>query len=611
MCGIAGSINFDIDQNTIFKALSHRGPDDQASFLGDTVALYHTRLAIQDVAGGAQPMEYQDCVLAYNGEIYNHQALRKKFNLDCRTESDTETLLHLYKKIGWDCLHELDGMFALALYDKTLKRLFLVRDRAGKKPLYFYRQGERLVFASELNALRDLLALEVDDDNINTYLRTGIFFQDQTPYQSVSELGQGTLLDIRIPNVDISEKKWWDIKDHYQNKSKLSLEDEVNKVESLLQSAVRSRLVSSDLEVGAFLSGGIDSGLICSIAASEVSNLKTFTVSFGGGYDEAPLAKSVADRYGTDHTEIRIDFGDLEDDIEGIIGNYGEPYADSSAVPSYYVSREAKKHVTVVLNGDGADELFAGYKRYVPYSKFNLFSSNPITTGLAKLATAVLPDPSEKQSYYNLAYRLAALASHTGAARYFSTTNDVFVGYEHLLGASSNQSRIDRDYAEIARKDNSSLQKLMMLDFEAQLGATLLPKMDIASMRHSLEARSPFLCKELLEYAPSIADNFKINGVTTKHLLRELARKRLPISVVEAPKRGFEIPLKQWVDGELNTIINDYLSPSNASIRAYLKPGTVDALLDGSLKLPLEKRAKMIWNLFTAEIWFQRVYLRS
>jgi len=611
MCGIAGSINHPLNLTQLNKDLSHRGPDEQASFNEDGLQLHHYRLSILDIAGGRQPMQFGHLTIIFNGEIYNHQEVRKKYGFICNTKSDTETILQAYLKLGSKCLDEFDGMFAIAIYDRKKNELFLARDRAGKKPLYYYSEGNKFAFASELNALRNQLPLQVDDTAIHQYLHAAYFFQSATPYKNVKELPAGCFAVVNLNELTTIITRWWDIHAFYLLKNKDDFETALNKTDNILHTAVKSRVESSDLEVGSFLSGGIDSGLVTAIASQYNKTLKTFTVSFEGEYNEAPLAKLVADRYGTKHHEIEIKFDHLLDDVEDIVSNYGEPFFDSSSIPSYYVSREAKKHLTVILNGDGGDELFGGYRRYVPFAKYDFFKPGFLVKGLTKMAFPFLPLSHSKQSIYNYLYRLVDFARKGGLDTYMSSTLDVFAGYEHqLLGNKSEILKYTRESFE--RINNSTLsgaQKMLNMDFDHILASNLLVKMDIATMTHSLEGRSPLLCKDLLEYVPSLKDEYKIKGKQTKYILRKLAEKYLPEELINQPKRGFEIPLKKWVDGELNELIASYLLSPNAYSKNFVQPGFINSLWERKIKTGDEKRAKMIWTLFALEVWHKKCYL--
>jgi asparagine synthase (glutamine-hydrolysing) len=612
MCGLAGSIHHHLDIPRLTSDLFHRGPDEQNTFRENDIILHHNRLSILDIAGGKQPMHYQHLSIIYNGEIYNNQDIRKKYGFKCTTNSDTEIILHAYAKLGAACLADFDGMFAIAIYDRNKNELFLARDRAGKKSLYYYADGKSFVFASELNALRHQLPLEIDDNCIRQYLSVAYFFRQSTPYKNVRELPAGSFAMIAAKDLAIKEERWWNITSFYKSKSEDDFETALQKTDEFLHASVKRRIESSDLEVGSFLSGGIDSGLVTAIGTSYNYNLKTFTVSLEGEYDEAPLAKLIAERYHTRHSEIKISFDHLLEDVENIIANYGEPFFDSSAIPSYYVSREAKKHLTVILNGDGGDELFGGYRRYVPFSKYDFFKKSFLIKTMAAGLHMVLPVSHNKKSKHNYIYRLIDFTRKKGIHTYFSSCLDVFEGYEkYLIGDDAVLSSIQEYFDEINQSSLSGLQKILNLDFDHILACNLLVKMDIATMAHSLEGRSPLLSKELLQYIPSLPDNYKVRGSQTKHLLRKMAEKYLPAKLINQPKRGFEIPLKKWIDGELKNMIASYILSPNAYSKNFVKPGFIEKLWDRKIKTGDEKRAKMIWTLFALDVWYKKCYLSN
>jgi asparagine synthase (glutamine-hydrolysing) len=611
MCGIAGAVNSNFSYQQVIRNMGHRGPDEHDGYQNKNVNFFHLRLSILDIACGKQPMHLSDkYTIIFNGEIYNHAELRKQFNLIGNTSSDTETLLLLYERFGSDFLQYLDGMFAFVIHDKIKNELFIARDRAGKKPFYYFFDQKKFVFASELNCLKGMVPLEIESANFYQYLRLGSFYRQFTPYKNVTELRAGTFLIVDCDTLSIKETRWWNINDFYQKQSNDSFQESLQKTDDLLHLSVKRRFESSDLEVGSFLSGGIDSGVVTAIAGEYNKNLKTFTVSFEGEYDEAPLAKLVAEKYKTHHTEIKISFKNLKNDLEKILCNYGEPFFDSSAIPSYYVSKEAKKYVTVILNGDGADELFGGYRRYVPFARYDFFRENILVKKSASFFKHALPASNNKKSLYNYLYRLASLASHSGLEIYLSAGVDIFEDYEQCIidHGSDYLQTVKQDFDKIANSNLSGLKKIMNLDFDANLFSDLLVKMDIATMANSQEGRSAFLSKELLEYIPSLPDNFKIKGKTTKFMLRQLATKYLPASLINQPKRGFEIPLKKWMDTELKELVFDYLSSSNNFYKNFVKETFVQDLLNNKIKIADEKRAKMLWTLLSLEVWHKKVY---
>lgn len=614
MCGIAGAVNFKLTYPLIDDLMLHRGPDEQNNYVHGNVDLYHLRLSILDISGGGQPMHLDErYTIIFNGEIYNHQEIRKQYGLLGRTASDTETILLLYREYGPAFLNWLDGMFAFAIYDRQERLIFLARDRAGKKPLYYYADGEKFIFASELNCLKGLLSLGMNRQHLYHYLRLGSFYKDLTPYKNVHGLPAGHYLLVDCSSLNIELKCWWAIDRFYELSNSDNLAESLEKVDAFLHTAVKRRVESSDLEVGSFLSGGIDSGLVTAIASEYNPSIKTYTVSFEGTYDESALARTVAERYHTDHTEIAIHFDALKHDLETILTNYGEPFFDSSAIPSYYVSAAARKYLTVILNGDGADELFGGYRRYVPFSQYDFFRTNSLVKSSASFIRKMMPAAHSKQSSYNYMYRLASLASKENLEIYLSAGVDIMEDYDQFIISPPydylDQMRDDLD--RILRSRTSGLKKLMNMDFNTTLVSQLLVKMDIASMANSLEGRSPFLCKELLEYAPSMSDTHKISGSTTKYLLRQLAKRYLPPILIGQPKRGFEVPLKRWVQSELKEIVWDYVGSPTALSRELVEGDFIDSLLNNDKRVPGEKRAKMLWTLMSMEIWYKKNYLSA
>ncbi len=596
MCGIAGGVNVQIDSQRLKSDLGHRGPDAFGSYIDNRVELYHTRLAIQDIVGGSQPMERNGCVIVFNGEIYNHLRLRKRYLSDYsfQSRSDTETLLALYIKHEEKMFEDIDGMFAFAIYDRRKERLFFAVDRAGKKPLYLYREKNRLFFASELVALRAQIDPAINEDAIYAYLRLGFFPRTVSAYQGVERLEGGSWLAINLRDFSESRGRYFDIESLYKSsKKKLSFDMALEHLDRVLERSVKERMLSSEREVGAFLSGGIDSSLIVAKASAYTKKLKTFTVAFEGAYDESNLAKLTAQRYDTEHRTIHISMN-LKEDVEKILRLYGQPFMDSSAVPSWYVSRAAKEYVTVILNGDGADELFGGYRRYVPLANDWLRFAKPFSALLH-----LLPPPSNKISKYNYLYRLLAMAKKEGIDFYISATSDIFEDIYHFKEKNIYLEQVDR---MVRSCPLSNLEKMLCLDFKLILFSDLLVKMDIATMAHSLEARSPFLSKWMLELASQIAKEEKIKGVKTKYILRELARRYLPSPLISQPKRGFEVPLRQWIEHDLKEPLYDRLA-HGAYSESYIERSFIDRLLDNDPTIPPEKRAKMLWALYSLEVW--------
>lgn len=607
MCGIFGAINYSLEanQDVIFSSLRHRGPEYQGYKKIDNIELCHARLAIQELNElGQQPMEHNGLHIVFNGEIYNHQELRAKYQIQHKSSSDTMTILLLYDKLGMDMLHEFDGMFAFCLYDTNSQKVYFSRDRAGKKPLYLWRNDKEVVFSSELNALRKVLPLTINKNAISDYLYLGYNYQNITPYENVKELSGGLYIELDLHTLKQKEVRWFDVENYYRQQSSISKQEALAQLDAHLHAAVKRRIVSSDLDVGAFLSGGIDSGLITAVASHYNKKLKTFTVRMPGAYDESQLAELVSQQYGTNHHTIDISFDNLQNDFVKIVSNYGEPFFDSSAIPSYYVSKAAKEQITVVLNGDGADELFGGYRRYVPFQYLNFFDVNSPLKKAVGLLTRVLPVAHEKKSKYNFVYRLAQLASYkTQLQVYNASTTDLLVGYEDRFLKPPVLTEVSQMLIEVNKMPISSLSKVLLADYNALLFSDLLPKMDIATMAHSLEGRSPFLSKEMLTFAPTLPDVLKVKGTTTKVLLRTLAEKYLPQELIHQPKRGFEIPLKSWMEKELRPILEDAIYAANPFYTEFIEPSFVKELFEKKLNLSDERRAKILYSILCLEVW--------
>lgn len=594
MCGIAGSINFKLDLDSLKKSLYHRGPDEQSFYEYSNVSLFHSRLSIQDMTNGHQPYHYGDYSIIFNGEIYNHLELRKELKeFEFSTNSDTETLLKLYIKYKQLMFEKLDGMFAFCILDKKENKIILSKDRVGKKPLYLYLKEDKIVFASELNTIKDQIKdLKINENAIESYLRCGFFFQEFTAYEDIKNLKAGYSYEIDISTFEIKEKQYFNLEEYYNKTSPLSFKESLETLDSILHKSIKNRIESSDLEVGAFLSGGIDSSLIVAIATQYIDNLKTFTVSFEGSYDESSLAQLTANKYNTNHHKISISL-DLKNDIEKILLNYGQPFMDSSAIPSYYVSKEAKKYVTVILNGDGADELFGGYRRYVP-------SANGILdmVSIFSFLTTIMPKPHNKKSLYNYFFRLLKMSDKKDLDFYLSSTTDIFED-EYTF----NSNNIFEEMNKFIRNTSlNSLSKMLYLDANNLLFSDLLVKMDIATMANSIEGRSPFMSKYMLEFAPTLKNQYKIKGKKTKYILRELSKKYLSTELISQPKRGFEVPLKKWVENDLKENIFDYLS-NNSYSSNFIEQNFIDKVLNKEINISDEKRAKMLWSMYCLEIW--------
>lgn len=609
MCGIFGTLNRPIHKPAQpFGDLNHRGPDGRGILSAGPLSLLHTRLAIQELgSGGQQPMQRGRWILAFNGEIYNHCELRRRYGLLlCQSASDTETLLHLWDQIGVAMLPELDGMFALVVFDTVTQRLWLARDRFGEKPLYVWQSGAELVFCSELCALQRHVALSMNRAALSRYCRLGYFFRDETPYESLRQVRPGHVECLEAQTLTKTETCW--VPERTMFRSVAKKEVSLSQLDQAITQSVRQRIDTADREVGVLLSGGIDSGLITAIAAQYRPGIRTFTMSFSDGlYDETPLAKLVANQYKTRHTAVRIGTQRLADEVLAILPRYGEPFMDSSALPSYWVAKAAREHVPVVLTGDGADELFGGYRRYAA-ARLGLFQLPKIASHVWRSLHPLLPHPAHKQSAYSHLYRLSSMAQQSGARRYLAITTDVFGGYESALIDPAPLAELEELMGQT--HSLSGLQQVQSLDMDLLLPGDLLKKIDIATMAHSLEARNPFLGHEVAQLAFSLPDAQKISyvkGLKTKILLRQLAEKYLPAGLAFQPKRGFEVPLRQWLDGPLRSLTYDYLARPRL-MDSLVEPAFIQQLLQQGHQFPPEKRAKLLWMMLSIEIWHRNLF---
>ncbi|MDR3347348.1 MAG: asparagine synthase (glutamine-hydrolyzing) [Helicobacteraceae bacterium] len=594
MCGIAGFVGASDPKRAaaLLKALAHRGPDDQGTLECSHLTLVHRRLSILDLANGHQPMERGHFAIVFNGEIYNHQALRKTLKTEFKTRSDTETLLALYEARGKDMLPMLDGMFAFAIFDAKEHTLLLGRDRYGKKPLYYsFKNG--FMFASEINALKAIGRFDMKEESIEAFLRFGFIPFEHTAYEDMYELNAASYMRVNLADMSVDHGRYVDFTALSQTRN-MNENEALEATKEALQQAIKDRIESSDVEVGAFLSGGIDSSLISSYAIKHKADLKTFTVSFSGAFDESTEAEQTARQIGSNHQTIRIE-ANLQEDIDQILSAYGEPFADSSCVPSWYVAKAARKVVKVVLNGDGADELFGGYRRYVPL-RHHLFSIAAPFSPLTKL----LPSPNDKMSGYNYLYRLLESSAQKTPLLFWLKTRVNILTDRPRGNAIFDQAL---DMLNDLKGCCSSLQTALAADRALLLAGDLLVKMDIATMAHSLEGRSPFLSRELSLLAPSLSDRLKVRGLQTKYILRSLARQELGDRVANAPKRGFEVPLRSWVEGELKEIIFDRVLSPRALWRGFEGSEEAMEIINGSGGM--ERRARVLWTLFALETWHE------
>jgi asparagine synthase (glutamine-hydrolysing) len=600
MCGIFGTIGTldGVQRENVKNALQHRGPDGQYFEEIEGITFFHARLSIIDVAGGNQPFETDKVVIVFNGEIYNYKELMQAHGLQMKTASDTEVIVHLYEKMGTACFQELDGMFALALYDKQEKKIFLVRDRVGKKPLY-YSQKNGFAFGSEYIAITSCFpGHQINEQHVKWHLQKGFVAGENTVYQDIFEVLPGHVYCYNLHDKTIHKNQYWNFENFFEVPKIKDKNTALYQLDILFEKAVSKRVLASDFEVGAFLSGGIDSSLVCALAVKTNPNLKTFTVKMKDGFDESATAALIAKQLKTTHHELYIDYDSLADDYEKILTAYGEPIVDESIVPSYYVSKAASEHLRVILNGDGGDEFFGGYRRYSLYKNYNkLKAFSAVSGSFSKLLTT-----SDKNSVLAKLNRLSDFFSLKGEEQYFSASTDLFFDAPGFSGEKDSNYRSQNSFSS---QIFDTVERTMLTDFHGILPKVLFKKMDIATMQNGLEGRSPFIDKSLIEWSASLDTNLKINGFTSKYLLRELNKKYIDGAVYKLPKKGFEISVKDMLNHQLRELYQDYLHSSNPYYANFIDKKYIQNFYLSEGKMNDVKRYKGLLALLNLEIWYK------
>ncbi|MEX1071103.1 MAG: asparagine synthase (glutamine-hydrolyzing) [Anaerolineales bacterium] len=621
ICGIADSAGLHVDVAMLRRmntAIVHRGPDGDGFFEQQGVNLAMRRLAIIDVAGGDQPIFSEDkrIAIVYNGECYNYQELRDlldKRGHQFRTNSDTECIVHLYEDHGPDCLRYLRGMFAFAIWDEPRQRLFVARDRLGKKPIYYSVLGGKLYFASELKALIAVLPEqpEIDLKAIDQYLSLQYIPEPFTAYKGVFKLPAAHYLIWERGELKLQQ--YWDFS--YEPKHTASEAQLIEELRTLTSDAVRMRLIS-EVPLGAHLSGGIDSSIVVALMAQATSGpVKTFSVGFEeNNFSELPYSRLVAERYATEHHEFRLTFGDIPATLETLLQHFGEPFADPSALPLYHLSRLTREHVTVALNGDGGDESFAGYQRYWldPLGDKYLRLPRALTRSMLPVLASALPDGGDRPvggSLSNGLKRLPQLAEVDRRASllrwssYFSARQKAEL-WQPAYSASLDLHRSEKDIAALFDHAPAShrLDRTLYADIKSYLAGDLLVKADRMTMASSLEGRSPFLDHVLVEWAARLPLQHKLRGRQGKILLRKAFADMLPPEVLSHRKQGFGIPVGAWLRGPLESWTRDLLLAPSSPIKDWFQREALVKLI-AEHQARKQDHGKRLWALVCLAIW--------
>jgi len=621
MCGIAGIVRNDralIDRDLVVRmteAIRHRGPDEDGFYFGDGAGLGMRRLAIIDLKSGQQPIANQDRTawIVFNGEIYNYRELRRQLEQhghQFHTDSDTEAIIHAYDEYGTDCPKYLRGMFAFAIWDERDESLFLARDRVGKKPLLYAQLAGQLVFASEFSALllHPDVSRDVDFEAIHHYLSFICVPAPLTAYRAIRKLEPGHWLLWK--NGELQTERYWHL--DFKKKTSLSEAEAGERMVELLREAVRIRLMS-EVPLGAFLSGGIDSSAVVALMAQESNErVKTFSIGFDEqDFSELHHARRVAEYVGADHHEFIVRPNAMEI-LPTLVEHYGEPFADSSAIPSYYVARETRRYVTVALNGDGGDECFAGYERYAAMNLAERYTTVPAVFREGLVGNLLRTIPAERHGVLRRAKRFAAAASLAPIDRYLTWVSAFTESAKaDLYSDDFKQSTTGRHSADILKpwfaKANGAgiIDATLLTDTMTYLPNDLLVKMDIASMAVSLEARSPFLDHHLMEFAASLPEKLKLRRLTTKYLLKRALKDLLPSENLNRGKMGFGVPIGHWFRGPMESFMRETLLSEKALSRGLFKPEAVRLIIDQHVAHK-QDHSHRLWTLLMLELWFER-----
>jgi asparagine synthase (glutamine-hydrolysing) len=629
MCGIAGIVSTTgerIDAATIHRmcqAIVHRGPDDEGLFVKDGTGLGMRRLSIIDLAGGHQPVFNEDRTIwiVFNGEIYNFPSLREdllKRGHKFSTHTDTEVIVHLYEDLGADCVSKLRGMFAFALYDERRRKLLMARDRLGKKPLHYALQNEgsrgaRFYFASEIKSILAVAPqlADVDRQALLQYMYFGYIPDPLTAFTAIKKLPPGHLLEFENGKIDI--RQYWDLPEYGTHRPR-SEEECLEEMEHRLSEAVRIRLIS-DVPLGALLSGGTDSSTVVALMARATSQpVKTFAIGFRDqDFNEAPYARMVAEKFGTDHHELIVE-PDVLETVQMLTSSLEEPFGDSSMLPTYYVSCLARKHVTVALSGDGGDEIFAGYDRYAIHLRRQVFEHIPVWARRFYREQVYPRLPSDmrgKKFSYNISlpWRERYVDGISFVPAFERDMPLLSNDFRAILRETGDPAEVMYKYFDLA-PTKDPVSQMLYVDTKTYMVADILTKVDRMSMATSLEVRIPILDHEFVEWATGLPVEWKIRGRKQKYILRRLAeRVGVPREVLYRPKKGFALPLVHWMKHELKELIMTVLLDSETLQRGYFDVRGVRQLLDEHFRGRRDHSGR-IWRLLMFELW-HRNYLEK
>ncbi|HYX43146.1 MAG TPA: asparagine synthase (glutamine-hydrolyzing) [Pyrinomonadaceae bacterium] len=626
MCGIAGFVNErdapparerELVLDEMCQVIKHRGPDDQGTLIADSVALGMRRLSIIDLAGGHQPISNEDgtATIVFNGEIYNYRELQKELTArghKFQTNSDTEAIIHAYEEYGPACVEHLRGMFAFAIWDARQRKLMLARDRVGKKPLYYaHTSAGSLVFGSELKSLlaHPEITREINPEALDAYLTFGYVPDPLCILSGVRKLPPGHFLTFADGRLAMTQ--YWDFRfEQTETAETRQAEDYLEELRALLDEAVRIRLIA-DVPLGAFLSGGVDSSAVVGLMARHSNQpVKTFSIGFNeDSYNELKYARIAAKYFATDHHEFIVT-PDICQLVDELAWHFDEPFADPSALPTYMVSKLARAHVTVALSGDGGDELFAGYTRYIVEQQRAKFARIPRTVreNVMQPLSQRLPHGAWGRNYLHN-------VSLDSVDRFLDSVSVFTHLTKRSLYTPDFRAQLKGDGLASARfrflagrvHTNDPLDVLLYLDSKTYLPGDILTKVDRMSMAVSLEARAPLLDHKLIEFVARIPASLKLHGTETKHIFKRAISDFVPAEILHREKQGFGVPIQQWINEQLRAQMHDTLTDERARTRGYVEPRYVAQLLSEHER-GRRDHATPLWALFMLELW-QRIFI--
>ena len=617
MCGITGfvegcaPVKYEgaVVLDRMCRIIAHRGPDDQGVMFRGGAALGMRRLSIIDLAGGHQPISGEDgsVSVVFNGEIYNFRELQTLLESQghrFQTHSDTETIVHAYEEYGPQCVEHLRGMFAFAIWDDRTRKLFVARDRAGKKPLYYtVTPHGTFVFGSELKSVLQHPGVnrEINLEALDSYFTLGYVPDPLCIFQNIYKLPPGHYLTFAKGRVSVDQ--YWDF--NFEPGESRREQDYLAELRELLDESVRVRLVS-DVPLGAFLSGGVDSSTVVGLMTRHMDQpVKTFSIGFHeDSYNELKYARLTAKKFSTDHHEFLVT-PEICDVVDELAWHFDEPFADSSAIPTYMVSKLAREHVKVVLSGDGGDELFAGYTRYTIERKRRNYALLPrfLKERVMQPLSATLPHGAFGRNYiHNVA--LDPVDRYLDSVSVFTGLNKRLLYAADFKGQLSNNHYVAAMFRRYGAKvkTNDPLDQLLYIDSKTYLPGDILTKVDRMSMALSLEARVPLLDHKLIDFVTRIPASMKMSGLETKYLFKRAVQNLVPEEILNRPKQGFGVPIQEWINQQLRERIRDTLGDQRTQQRGYVEPHYLNVLLDEHQR-GRRDHSTGLWALFMLELW--------